>query len=167
MVAQAAQAAKPKARPSVGAPKPKPGDKYKREMTYAEKQKLSVNLGKLPGDKLDKVLQIITEHNPTFGSQQGEEIELDIDSLNVETLWELDRYVVNCMKSKSKSKSKGGSTALLPAAHAPGPDTAFSQGGRDAGQWLCSVFVHVATVAGDASIGSAIPAAAVMALADV
>lgn len=106
MVAQAA-ASKPKSRGQTAPPKPKPGDKNKREMTYAEKQKLSVNLGKLPPERLDRVLQIISQHNPNFGNQQGEEIELDIDSLDVETLWELDRYVVNCLKSKSKLKKKG------------------------------------------------------------
>ncbi|CAI5506713.1 unnamed protein product [Closterium sp. Naga37s-1] len=74
-----------------------------RDMTFAEKQKLSVNLGKLPPENLDRIVQIISERNPDL-SQNADEIELDIDSLDSETLWELERYVANCMKSKSKRK---------------------------------------------------------------
>ncbi|GJP38001.1 hypothetical protein CLOM_g15055 [Closterium sp. NIES-68] len=74
-----------------------------RDMTFAEKQKLSVNLGKLPPENLDRIVQIISERNPDL-SQNADEIELDIDSLDSETLWELERYVSNCMKSKSKRK---------------------------------------------------------------
>ncbi|CAI5463297.1 unnamed protein product [Closterium sp. Yama58-4] len=74
-----------------------------RDMTFAEKQKLSVNLGKLPPENLDRIVQIISERNPDL-SQNADEIELDIDSLDNETLWELERYVANCMKSKSKRK---------------------------------------------------------------
>ncbi|GJP37999.1 hypothetical protein CLOM_g15056 [Closterium sp. NIES-68] len=86
-----------------GQAKPRVADAKKREMTFAEKQKLSVNLGKLPPEKLDRIVQIISERNPDL-SQNADEIELDIDSLDSETLWELERYVSNCMKSKSKRK---------------------------------------------------------------
>ncbi|CAI5484964.1 unnamed protein product [Closterium sp. Yama58-4] len=86
-----------------GQAKPRAADTKKRDMTFAEKQKLSVNLGKLPPEKLDRIVQIISERNPDL-SQNADEIELDIDSLDNETLWELERYVANCMKSKSKRK---------------------------------------------------------------
>ncbi|CAI5506712.1 unnamed protein product [Closterium sp. Naga37s-1] len=86
-----------------GQAKPRAADTKKRDMTFAEKQKLSVNLGKLPPEKLDRIVQIISERNPDL-SQNADEIELDIDSLDSETLWELERYVANCMKSKSKRK---------------------------------------------------------------
>eukprot|EP00245_Coleochaete_scutata_P001947 TRINITY_DN1244_c0_g1_i1.p1 TRINITY_DN1244_c0_g1~~TRINITY_DN1244_c0_g1_i1.p1 ORF type:complete len:945 (-),score=283.96 TRINITY_DN1244_c0_g1_i1:665-3499(-) len=81
------------------------GGDSRQAMTFDEKRKLSVNLGKLPSDKLGRIVAIISERNPDFGGN-GDEIELDIDSLDDDTLWQLNRYVANCMKSKSKDKKR-------------------------------------------------------------
>lgn len=88
-------------------PKPKKEDTEKRPMTFEEKRKLSVNLGKLPGDKLGRIVQIISSNQPNL-SHEDDEIELDIDSMDNDTLWELERYVANVMKSKNKGKRKAG-----------------------------------------------------------
>ncbi|XP_031389980.1 transcription factor GTE4 [Punica granatum] len=85
--------------------KPKAKDPYKREMTFDEKQKLSTNLQNLPSDKLDNIVQIIRKRNSAL-CQQDDEIEVDIDSVDTETLWELDRFVTNYKKSLSKNKRK-------------------------------------------------------------
>ncbi|KAK6134361.1 hypothetical protein DH2020_031902 [Rehmannia glutinosa] len=85
--------------------KPKAKDPVKRDMTYDEKQKLSVNLQNLPSEKLENVVQIIKKRNPSV-SQQDDEIEVDIDSVDTETLWELDRFITNYKKSLSKNKRK-------------------------------------------------------------
>lgn len=85
--------------------KPKAKDPHKRDMTFEEKQKLSVNLQKLPPEKLDSIVQIINKRNPAI-FQQEEEIEVDIDNVDAETLWELDRFVTNYKKSLSKNKRK-------------------------------------------------------------
>ncbi|KAL3509236.1 hypothetical protein ACH5RR_028637 [Cinchona calisaya] len=85
--------------------KPKAKDHNKREMTYDEKQKLSTNLQSLPSEKLENVVQIIRKRNPSL-SQNDDEIEVDIDSVDTETLWELDRFVTNYKKSMSKNKRK-------------------------------------------------------------
>ncbi|KAK4398111.1 Transcription factor GTE4 [Sesamum angolense] len=85
--------------------KPKAKDPNKREMTYDEKQKLSINLQSLPSEKLENVVQIIKKRNPSL-SQQDDEIEVDIDSVDTETLWELDRFITNYKKSLSKNKRK-------------------------------------------------------------
>ncbi|XVE80040.1 hypothetical protein DITRI_Ditri14bG0107000 [Diplodiscus trichospermus] len=85
--------------------KPKAKDPDKRDMTYEEKQRLSVNLQNLPSEKLDSVVQIIKKGNPAL-FQQEDEIEVDIDSVDPETLWELDRFVTNYKKSLSKNKKK-------------------------------------------------------------
>lgn len=91
---------------TVPAPKkPKAKDQNKREMTYDEKQKLSINLQDLPSEKLENVVQIIKKRNPSV-SQQDDEIEVDIDSVDTETLWELDRFITNFKKSVSKNKKK-------------------------------------------------------------
>ncbi|GFS34754.1 global transcription factor group E4 [Actinidia rufa] len=85
--------------------KPKAKDPIKRDMTYEEKQKLSTNLQNLPSEKLGNVVQIIKKRNSSL-SQKDDEIEVDIDSVDKETLWELDRFVTNYKKSLSKSKRK-------------------------------------------------------------
>ncbi|CAI9089265.1 OLC1v1023812C1 [Oldenlandia corymbosa var. corymbosa] len=85
--------------------KPKAKDPDKRDMTYDEKQKLSKNLQSLPSEKLENVVQIIRKRNPSL-CQNDDEIEVDIDSVDTETLWELDRFVTNYKKSVSKNKRK-------------------------------------------------------------
>ncbi|XP_061349935.1 transcription factor GTE4-like [Gastrolobium bilobum] len=85
--------------------KPKAKDPLKRDMTYEEKQKLSTNLQNLPSEKLDAIVQIIKKRNSAL-SQHDDEIEVDIESVDAETLWELDRFVTNYKKSLSKHKRK-------------------------------------------------------------
>ncbi|PHT69736.1 Transcription factor GTE4 [Capsicum annuum] len=85
--------------------KPKAKDPNKREMTYDEKQKLSTSLQNLPSEKLENVVQIIKKRNSSL-CQQDDEIEVDIDSVDTETLWELDRFVTNYRKFLSKNKRK-------------------------------------------------------------
>lgn len=87
------------------AKKPKAKDPHKRDMTYEEKQKLSTNLQNLPQERLELIVQIIKKRNPSL-CQHDEEIEVDIDSFDTETLWELDRFVTNYKKSLSKNKKK-------------------------------------------------------------
>ena len=77
-------------------------DTAKSKMTYEEKQKLSISLQSLPSDKLESVVQIIRKRNPGL-FQQEDEIEVDIDSFDNETLWELHSYVTNYRKSTSKT----------------------------------------------------------------
>jgi hypothetical protein len=69
-------------------------DDSKRPMTFDEKRELSININKLPGDKLTRVLEIISESMPV--SQQhdpDQEIEIDIAKLDTSTLRQLQRYV--------------------------------------------------------------------------
>ncbi|CAK9222989.1 unnamed protein product, partial [Sphagnum troendelagicum] len=89
---------------SVAQAKPRPSDIEKRPMTFEEKQKLSINLETLPGDKLERIVQIIKKRNPDVG-QNEDEIEVDIDSFDNDTLWELDQFITNCMKSRGKKKT--------------------------------------------------------------
>ncbi|XP_020417589.1 transcription factor GTE4 isoform X1 [Prunus persica] len=90
--------------------KPKARDPNKRDMTYAEKQRLSTNLQTLPSEKLDTIVQIIKKRNLGL-CQHEDEIEVDIESVDPETLWELDRFVTNYRKSLSKNKRR---TELAP-----------------------------------------------------
>ncbi|CAL9240499.1 unnamed protein product [Arabidopsis halleri] len=78
-----------------------------RDLTFDEKRRLSEDLQDLPYDKLEAVVQIIKKSNPEL-SQQDDEIELDIDSLDLETLWELYRFVTEYKESSSKKKEEHG-----------------------------------------------------------
>nr|DAD22203.1 TPA_asm: hypothetical protein HUJ06_023666 [Nelumbo nucifera] len=81
-------------------PKPKAKDPNKREMSFEEKEKLGKNLESLPDEKM----------------VQGDEIELDIEVLDTETLWELDRFVFNFKKVMSKIKRQSIATNPLSVA---------------------------------------------------
>jgi hypothetical protein len=85
--------------------KPRSKDPNKRDMTIEEKRKLSENLQNLPPEKLNAVVQIIKNKNLSV-RQHEDEIEVEIDSMDAETLWELDRFVANYKKYLSKQKRK-------------------------------------------------------------
>ncbi|XP_061370815.1 transcription factor GTE7-like [Gastrolobium bilobum] len=84
-------------------PKPKAKDPNKREMSLEEKHKLGIGLQSLPPEKMEQVVQIIRKRNGHL-KQDGDEIELDIEAVDTETLWELDRLVTNWKKMVSKIK---------------------------------------------------------------
>ncbi|CAN7098105.1 unnamed protein product [Brassica rapa subsp. narinosa] len=75
-------------------------------MTMEEKAKLGVNLQELPPEKLGQLIQILKKRTTNL-SQDGDEIELDIEELDNETLWELDRFVTNYKNMASKIKRQG------------------------------------------------------------
>jgi bromodomain-containing protein 3 len=52
---------------------------------------------------MEQVVQIIRKRNGHL-RQEGDEIELDIEAVDTETLWELDRFVTNYKKMVSKIK---------------------------------------------------------------
>jgi hypothetical protein len=84
--------------------KPESVDILKRPMTFEEKEKLSKQMESLPEDKLIHVIQIMRKRHPEIG-EDNEEVEVDIESIDNETLWELERFISNYVKSKEK-KSK-------------------------------------------------------------
>eukprot|EP00947_MAST-08B_sp_MAST-8B-sp1_P001353 g1353.t1 len=60
-------------------------------MTYQEKRELTEQIHKLPGDKVDRVVEIIQQSRADRGlsGDQGDEVELDMDTLDEETLLKL------------------------------------------------------------------------------
>ncbi|KAG6421952.1 hypothetical protein SASPL_118512 [Salvia splendens] len=84
-------------------PKPRAKDVNKREMSMDEKQKLGFGLQNLPQEKMPQLVQIIRKRDEHL-AQDGDEIELDIEALDTETQWELDRFVTNWKKMVSKTK---------------------------------------------------------------
>ena len=89
-----------------------------RDLTLDEKRRLIEELQDLPCDKLETVVQIIKKSNPEL-SQQDDEIELDIDCLDIQTLWELYRFVTGYKESLSNKKEdqESGSERDAESAH--------------------------------------------------
>ncbi|KAJ8264168.1 hypothetical protein GJAV_G00145980 [Gymnothorax javanicus] len=77
------------------------GEKCK-PMSYEEKRQLSLDINKLPGDKLGRVVQIIQSREPSLKNSNPDEIEIDFETLKPSTLRELERYVSSCLRKKRK-----------------------------------------------------------------
>ncbi|XP_016329066.1 bromodomain testis-specific protein-like isoform X4 [Sinocyclocheilus anshuiensis] len=75
-------------------------------MSYEEKRQLSLDINKLPGDKLGKVVNIIKAREPLLRDTDPEEIEIDFETLKPSTLRALECYVVACLKKKLKETDK-------------------------------------------------------------
>uniref|UniRef100_A0A8C8JD13 Bromodomain containing 4 n=1 Tax=Oncorhynchus tshawytscha TaxID=74940 RepID=A0A8C8JD13_ONCTS len=84
-----------------------PGEKG-RPMSYEEKRQLSLDINKLPGDKLGRVVHIIQSREPSLKNSNPDEIEIDFETLKPSTLRELERYVSSCLR-KNKKKVPGES----------------------------------------------------------
>lgn len=96
--------------------KPKADNKPKREMSYEEKANLVGSLQLLPAQMQDEFIRLMKERNPNL-SQKDDEIEVDIDSIDNDTLWELDGCLKNCLKTVERSKKTVGEKSQ-PSAHA-------------------------------------------------
>ncbi|XP_045923238.1 bromodomain-containing protein 3-like isoform X2 [Micropterus dolomieu] len=80
-------------------------------MTYDEKHQLSLDINRLPGGKLGRVVHIIQTREPSMCDTNPEEIEIDFEILKPSTLRELEQYVKSCLNKKFKSFQKKSSQA--------------------------------------------------------
>lgn len=80
---------------------PEPKCSTKRPMSSVEKMKLVEGLQSLPQEMGNQVLQIVTER---IGDPQreGNEVELDVEAMDTDTLWELERIVGKWQRMMSK-----------------------------------------------------------------
>ncbi|PIO76442.1 Bromodomain protein [Teladorsagia circumcincta] len=76
-------------------------------MSYDEKRQLSLDINKLPGDKLSMVVSII-ESREDLSDISPEEIEIDFETLKAVTLRDLEAFVAAALKRKPR---KTASTA--------------------------------------------------------
>lgn len=67
-----------------------------------EKRQLSLDINKLPGEKLGRVVHIIQAREPSLRDSNPEEIEIDFETLKPSTLRELERYVLSCLRKKPR-----------------------------------------------------------------
>ncbi|KAL7891139.1 hypothetical protein AOLI_G00006150 [Acnodon oligacanthus] len=75
-------------------------------MSYEEKRQLSLDINKLPGDKLGKVVNIIKAREPTVRDTNPEEIEIDFEILKPSTLRALESFVMTCLRKKPKKPNQ-------------------------------------------------------------
>ncbi len=71
-------------------------------MSYDEKRQLSLDINKLPGDKLGRVVHIIQSREPSLRDSNPDEIEIDFETLKPSTLRELEGYVASCLRKKPR-----------------------------------------------------------------
>ncbi|XP_041826151.1 bromodomain-containing protein 3-like isoform X2 [Melanotaenia boesemani] len=76
------------------------------QMTYEEKHQLSLDINRLPGMKLGRVVQIIQSREPNMCSSNLDEIEIDFEILKPSTLRELEQFVKSCLYKKFKTFQK-------------------------------------------------------------
>ncbi|KAJ4456663.1 putative RING3 protein [Paratrimastix pyriformis] len=113
--------AKPGTLPMVPAKEPK-------RRVESEKKQLSTNINKLPESRLGKVLDIIKAHMPPSSTDDGDEFEVDIDSLDAPTLHQLARYVNQCIARKKKARP-GSIPTNIPSSLPIQPSSHPSSGG--------------------------------------
>uniref|UniRef100_H2M9R5 Uncharacterized protein n=1 Tax=Oryzias latipes TaxID=8090 RepID=H2M9R5_ORYLA len=77
------------------------GDEF-LPMTYEEKHQLSLDINRLPGMKLGRVVHILKTQEPSMSSSNPDEIEIDFEVLKPSTLRELERYVRSCLHKRFK-----------------------------------------------------------------
>ncbi|XP_017571059.1 bromodomain testis-specific protein isoform X3 [Pygocentrus nattereri] len=75
-------------------------------MSYEEKRQLSLDINKLPGDKLGKVVNIIKAREPAVRDTNPEEIEIDFEMLKPSTLRALESFVLTCLRKKPKKPNQ-------------------------------------------------------------
>ncbi|KAK6766486.1 hypothetical protein RB195_026035 [Necator americanus] len=82
------------------------GDEASHEpMSYDEKRQLSLDINKLPGDKLSMVVSII-ESREDLSDISPEEIEIDFETLKPVTLRDLEAFVAAALKRKPRKTVK-------------------------------------------------------------
>ena len=75
-------------------------------MTYDEKRQLSLDINKLPGKKLGRVVQIIQSREAALRDFNPDEIEVDFETFKPSTLRALERFVASSLRKKPRNKKK-------------------------------------------------------------
>ena len=89
-------------------------------MTYDEKRQLSLDINKLPGDKLGRVVQIIQQREPALRDSNPDEIEIDFETLKPSTLRALEHFVASSLRKKPRKKRSDAGQKRGPQGNAGG-----------------------------------------------
>ena len=77
------------------------GDKTEREMTFLDKRRLAQQIGALHGPHLSGVAEIIQAAGVP---ESDDEMVLDLEQLDNQTLWKLKHYVDSVQSARRKGK---------------------------------------------------------------
>lgn len=69
---------------------------------------VSVYIADCVGDKLGRVVHVISSREPSLRDSNPDEIEIDFETLKPSTLRELERYVMSVLKKKPRKPYSGG-----------------------------------------------------------
>ncbi|XP_029494400.1 bromodomain-containing protein 3-like isoform X2 [Oncorhynchus nerka] len=99
-------------------------------MSYDEKRQLSLDINRLPGEKLGRVVHIIQSREPSLRDSNPDEIEIDFETLKPSTLRELERYVKSCLQKKQRKllQKAGSSTPAGGASRLSGSSSSSDSG---------------------------------------
>ncbi|XP_035464861.2 bromodomain-containing protein 3-like isoform X1 [Scophthalmus maximus] len=75
-------------------------------MTQEEKHQLGLNINRLPGTKLGRVVHIIKTREPSMCEGDPNEIMIDFEKLKTSTLRELEQYAKSCLRPRFKKSQK-------------------------------------------------------------
>ncbi|GAU97486.1 hypothetical protein RvY_08770 [Ramazzottius varieornatus] len=78
-----------------------------RPMSYDETRRLSLDINRLPPDKLGKVVNIIQQREPGLKDSNPDEIEIDFATLKPSTLRELEVYVNSILRKRGRKPGTG------------------------------------------------------------
>ena len=96
-------------RPSADPPVRARATGARREMSYEEKSQLIADLNELPEDKLQNVLNIVEAANKRHGASfdtDDDEVELDIEKLDTQTLWDIKRFLDKYQQQKKRADAQ-------------------------------------------------------------
>ncbi|GBF95611.1 hypothetical protein Rsub_08593 [Raphidocelis subcapitata] len=82
-----------------------------RSMSFEERRKLSAHLASLPGEKMERVVDIVEAGAPPPADAAPDaELELDLDALPDAVLWQLKEYADAVLAPPTAPPKKGGAT---------------------------------------------------------
>lgn len=84
-------------------PKPRVNEPGLREMSLEEKGRLAYAIDIMPADKKDEVVDILRKRE-NVTSANADAVEIDIEAIDNETLWELDQFVADWEKLNRMKK---------------------------------------------------------------
>lgn len=102
-------------------------------MTYDEKRQLSLDINKLPGDKLGKVVQIIQQREPALRDSNPDEIEIDFETLKPSTLRALESFVASSLRKRPRKKRSDAGQKRGPHGTAAAGGAGNAEGGAEGG----------------------------------
>uniref|UniRef100_A0A3P9PP58 Bromodomain-containing protein 3-like n=1 Tax=Poecilia reticulata TaxID=8081 RepID=A0A3P9PP58_POERE len=109
------------------------GEESSLPMSYDEKRQLSLDINRLPGEKLGRVVHIIQSREPSLRDSNPDEIEIDFETLKPSTLRELERYVKSCLQKKQRKLLPGGGASGGGASRLSGSSSSSSDDSSSTG----------------------------------